>query len=346
MAIPNQFMNHLNQKNGFHDALDQVLASAFVNAYAVGPLLYSPATNFKIYSKLLNNEWGSPYSLALCLEDSIADSAVAAGERNIISLLKKLYQNRETIPYLPNIFIRVRHADQILKLYHALGNSADILTGFLLSKFSPANSAEAVSHIQKINEVSKNPVYFMPILESRDLISLSRRAAFLEDTRDFLLSCKKYVLNVRVGGNDLCHAFGLRRNVTETIYDIGPVARILNDIVTVFHQDFVISGPVWEYFDDPHHLWEKGLRRELRMDTLNGFIGKTVIHPNQIPVVQSALKVSRHDLEDARHILNASINDSQVAKSSSGTRMNEIKTHTNWAKKQILLAYLYGVRES
>lgn len=56
---------------------------------------------------------------------------------------------------------------------------------------------------------------------------------------------------------------------------------------------------------------------------VNGFIGKTVIHPKQISVVNEALKVSHKDYEDAKEILNWDENGLQVGKSFAGERMNE-----------------------
>ena len=56
------------------------------------------------------------------------------------------------------------------------------------------------------------------------------------------------ILNIRVGGNDLSHAFGLRRPANRTIYDLRPVADILIDIVAAFGTQYVVSGPVWEYY--------------------------------------------------------------------------------------------------
>ncbi len=50
--------------------------------------------------------------------------------------------------------------------------------------------------------------------------------------------------------------------------------------------DYVVSGPVWEYYDGPG--WESGLRQELEDDRLCGFVGKTVIHPKQIELVNEA----------------------------------------------------------
>ena len=86
------------------------------------------------------------------------------------------------------------------------------------------------------------------------------------------------------------------------------------------------------------------MERETKLDKLNGFVGKTVIHPNQIPVVNEVLKVSKKDYQDALSILGWNqTNILQVSKSVDGERMNEVKTHGNWALKIITLAEIYGI---
>lgn len=316
-----------------------------IEAYNVGPLLYTPATNTTVYDKLIHQSFGNKFSLALCLEDSIEDDAVELGEQTIVENFKKLYNDIEKFSYLPQLFIRVRNPYQISKLYKALGRSVILLRGFILPKFSTENGTTYIEEIKKINEISGHIIYMMPILEGAELTEPVTRLSSLTKLREMLLNCREYVLNVRVGGNDLCHIFGVRRNVDETIYDIRPVANVLNDIVSFFHKDFIISGPVWEYFTDSNRQWKKGLEAEMRLDSINGFTGKTVIHPNQIPVVVEGMKISRQDLIDAVQILTFEHKLLQVSKSASGTRMNEIKTHGNWARKQIILANLYGVKQ-
>ncbi len=128
-----------------------------------------------------------------------------------------------------------------------------------------------------------------------------------------------------------------------TIYDLRPVADILIDIVTTFGDRYVVSGPVWEYYSGEG--WDTGLRRELEMDLLNGFIGKTVIHPNQIPVVNEMLRVSVRDYADARAVLNWDAGGGRLVAASAGAdRMNEYNTHFNWARKIVLRAERYGTR--
>ena len=45
------------------------------------------------------------------------------------------------------------------------------------------------------------------------------------------------------------------------------------------------------------------------------------------------------------NILGMNTNTTGVKKSSGGNRMNEAKTHVNWARKTIGLAKMYGVKE-
>jgi citrate lyase beta subunit len=165
---------------------------------------------------------------------------------------------------------------------------------------------------------------------------------------DALRKIQDRVLNIRVGGADFCSIFGIRRSVHDDIYDIGPVRSVLNDIVNVFGKNYVVSGPVWEYFENKERpedtRWADGLRRELYADHLNGFLGKTSIHPSQLPLIQESLIVDKYDYEDALNILGMNENTTGVKKSSDGNRMNEVKTHKNWARKIIGLAHIYGVK--
>lgn len=88
-----------------------------------------------------------------------------------------------------------------------------------------------------------------------------------------------------------------------------------------------------------------GTQEELELDRLSGFIGKTVIHPAQLPFVFESLKAERADYEDAKMIANWQDGKAGVKKSWDGTRMNEVKTHAKWAKRVLTLAEIYGVKD-
>lgn len=314
--------------------------------YTVGALLYSPAINTNIPYNIKNEIWGKKYSLCLCLEDSINDDAVEIGEENIVNIFsvlnKELSKNKF---FMPKIFVRVRNPLQISKLFNMLKNTSHILTGFIAPKFSLKNVDEYIKEIENINKISNNKIYIMPIIENGFILDIEKRASTLYKLKQKLDNIHDLVLNIRIGGNDICHNLGIRRNKYQTIYDISSINNILGDIYTVFGREYVISGVVWDYFSGSTDQWKKGLEKEIELDTLNGFIGKTCIHPNQIPIINEGLKVSKIDYNDAKSILNCDMSKNKlVSKSTEEERMNEIKTHSNWAKKIIILGDYYGIK--
>ena len=139
----------------------------------------------------------------------------------------------------------------------------------------------------------------------------------------------------------------------------------LTDILNIFgrNNEYVISGPVWEYFLASKKMQFKenldfslqssllkrkrivneaidGLLREVILDKANGFIGKTVIHPTHIKYVNAMQAVTEEEYADAIQILNT---HGGVIKSISENKMNEISPHRSWAQKIYNKAKVYGV---
>lgn len=311
--------------------------------YSVGPLLYCPANHTDIASSIVQEKFGNKYSLALCLEDTINDQFVTLAEAILIRSLQQLYTSSQTRSFfMPKIFIRVRRASQIKDLAGRLGEAAKVLSGFILPKFDPKNADDYIQTVMDVNHDSDKSYYIMPIMESPAIIDLKKRADVLYEIKEKLKPIEELILNIRVGGNDLCNVFGFRRHSNESIHGIAPIAGIFSDIITVFGTDYVVSGPVWEYYNKEG--WDTGLYRELSDDRLCGFIGKTVIHPRQIPLVNQAYAVSQEDFKDAEAILNWDIsNPSFVSGSPDKRRMNEYKTHAAWAEKIMYLSKAYGI---
>ena len=313
--------------------------------YSVGALLYCPANKKNIVDSVISERFGANYSLALCLEDTINDNFVQEAEHDLIQSINQIYLSyQKNIFYLPKLFIRIRHPEQISRLSKAFGESLDIITGFIVPKFSLDNAKCYINEIIKINEIYNKKLYVMPIYENSSIINMSNRIDTLYTLKDYLSPIEELVLNIRVGGNDLCHAFGFRRHSNESIHQIRPIANLFSDLITIYGMDYVVSGPVWEYYAGDN--WDKGLIAEIKDDQLCGFTGKTVIHPNQIPVVNNSYRVTRADFNDAMSILNWNLNsNSFVSGSQSKERMNEYKTHINWAQKTIYLAEAFGINE-
>ncbi|MBE6902402.1 MAG: ATP/GTP-binding protein [Ruminococcaceae bacterium] len=313
-------------------------------AYKIGGLLYSPAINTGVADKLAEGAYPCLTSIAFCLEDSILDCALEQAEQDLLATLTAI---SERVPQerMPLVFVRVRTPSHLMHISRMLGGLEQLLTGYILPKFDSSNGGEYAENITLLNRDREQPLYFMPIIESRLAASSLHRTEELHRIRNLLSTVQPYILNVRVGGNDFSNIFGVRRPIDRTIYDLGVIRDILVDISSVFSADYVVSGPVWEYFGTEGGAWAEGLRNELELDRLNGFTGKTAIHPSQLPVIYDNLKVTEEDYRDALSILGWESELSGVAKSADGGRMNEVKCHERWARKVKLLGDIYGIKE-
>lgn len=309
--------------------------------YRVGGLLYTPATNTGITEKIKNAGIPCLTSIALCLEDAVMDGALEYAEQCLNETVRGLGRLDEK--NLPLVFARIRSPEHLLKIHELLGENERVLSGYILPKFDLENSAEYARLTERLNSNRDKRLYIMPIIESSAAADIFRRTSTLCEIKSVLDGIKPYVLNVRVGGNDLSALYGLRRGVSQSIYDIGVIRDILSDIINVFAADYVVSGAVWEYFSNEG--WDTGLKRELELDRLNGFIGKTAVHPKQLPIIFEKMKPAKADFEDAKRVLSWSGGQSGVEKSADGSRMNEVKCHRKWAERIIRLAEVYGTRE-
>lgn len=314
-----------------------------ISGYDVGALLYCPANAHHTVARAVAEErLPRPFSLALCLEDTVRADALAAAEQAVRQTLDELTRAaRSHTFYRPLTFVRVRDPAQLARLGRAYRAYRPLLTGFILPKFFRETCPAYCAVIRDLQAEGLDYQY-MPVFEAPSMVPLHTRFPDLAEVKAQLDELRDCILNIRVGGNDLCHVFGLRRDPGHTIYDLRPVADLLSDLLTTFAPDYLVSGPVWEYYNGPG--WAEGLARECELDRLNGFVGKTVIHPNQIPLVNRALQVSPADYADAKNIL-AWDDPCLVAPSAEGTRMNEYQTHSRWAKRVVALGARYGVRE-
>src|SRR5690606_29849263 len=92
---------------------------------------------------------------------------------------------------------------------------------------------------------------------------------------------KARMILIRIGGNDLLNLLGLRRPRGMTLYET-PLSGVISQLVTTYKPlGFSLSAPVFEYLAD-----KATLDREIRLDMAHGLVGKTAIHPNQIPMIE------------------------------------------------------------
>lgn len=315
--------------------------------YGVGAALYMPAIRKQVVEEIIERKHVACTSIVLDLEDALGDLQVEEGEQQLVEHLVKLQQalqdGRVASQQIPLLFVRVRTPQQLATMIQRLGSLQQLLTGYVLPKFTMDDGDAFLKQIEQQNQLGYT-LYAMPILESPRILNKETRMSELVAIRALLNRYADCILNVRIGATDFCGSLGLRRSMHDTIYDMAPLRDCIADIVNVFLRDdspFVVSGPVWEYFGT--HLAERGLIQEVKQDRLNGLVGKTVIHPTHLDAVQMMYIVSHEEYSDASRIVSQAAGERGVEKSLYGNKMNEMKPHLTWAKRILLRAEVYGV---
>lgn len=326
-------------------------------SYALGATLYMPGIRDRIGIDIIEKKIKGLMSVIICLEDSIGDSTVENGLKNVIIQLKKiddaLKEGNILEEEVPLIFIRIRNLEQIKSISMALGEKINLLTGFVIPKFSYINGEDYFKEIENLNSKWNTSLYAMPVLETKDILYLDNRLEHLKNSKELFDKYKHLILNIRIGATDFSSLFGIRRNINNAIYDISVIRDCLSSIINIFgryEDNYAISGPVWEYFtknigDENYYLQEPiaGLIKEGKLDKENGLFGKTVIHPSQIIPIQSLQVVTYEEYMDAYDIICNENENNGVVSSVYKNKMNEVKPHLNWAKKIIKKSYIYGV---
>ncbi|NEU27379.1 HpcH/HpaI aldolase/citrate lyase family protein [Paenibacillus polymyxa] len=356
-------------------------------AYAIGAALYMPATRLEVAEEIKNGKHAGLTTVILDLEDAIGDQQVGQAEESLaqqlLQLLTYVRTGMMSEQQLPLLFVRVRSVEQLERLLNSLGETLALLTGFVFPKFSSDHGRAYFALIAEYNQamhtragdaIHRPVLYGLPILESSKIIYRETRWAELLSIKEILDEYQEYVLNVRIGATDFSSLYGLRRSPDITIYEIAVIRDCIADIINLFGRvdsDYVISGPVWEYFSHRERIFKPQLRvspfedafgkpgrhlrmdfisdavdgliREVMMDKENGIIGKTIIHPSHIKPVQAMYVVTHEEYMDALEIVERNDGSLGVFKSAYANKMNEIKPHLNWAHRIINRSKVYGV---
>lgn len=370
-------MRHHRYNPNFHFVKEPEEFSKYTNKdmlqYCLGATMYMPGTK-DFYQKIVEEDIPGLTSLVFCFEDACPENMVEYAEKNVLNILDKLSTAIERGEFddkkLPLIFCRVRNIEQFrhfasqLKKHHIR-----VLTGINFPKFKMVDGMQYMKELKALNQKFGEIIYGMPIIESEEVAFKETRINELLGIKSILDEYKDIVLQVRVGATDFSSCFGVRRGVDYSIYDILTVREILSDIINIFgrNNEYVISGPVWEYFrvskqmmfeELPSHDVEDcvlkripivnseidGLLREVILDKANGFIGRTIIHPSHVKYVNAMQAVTKEEYDDAIKILQNK--QGGVFKGEKGNKMNEVKPHTNWAMKIYMKARAYGVIEN
>ena len=332
-------------------------------AYCLGATLYMPATKPHIAEDLIIRKFPNLTSVVIDLEDAVGDLHMTAALHNLKQTFEVLAaaveQGAVMQDDLPLLFIRPRNPEQLAEVTALLGPLQHQLTGYVFPKFRLQNADAYLTELDE-QRMKGYSLYGMPILETSDILYKEQRPETLLAIREKLVRHYDAILNVRIGTTDFSGIYGIRRTQQTSLYDILIVRDCLADIFNVFgrtENQFVISGSVWEYFDSPvareyetgNTLTKKltaateGLIKEIQLDRLNGLVGKTIIHPTHINIVNALHVVTHEEYMDAMDIMGNQQGLVGVQKSEYANKMNEMKPHFEWARKVLIRAEVYGV---
>ncbi len=296
--------------------------------YELGATLYMPILKPDALEYIAGTKIPKLRSMVLCLEDALLEKDVLEGmdilEKTLIRIGQVKRDSTET--RFPLVFVRPRHLDMAKRIAQMAG--VHNIDGFVAPKVIPGDYTRWVAAVQHTD------LYLMPTLETPEVFDPS---AMKELRDEFLVESPERILALRVGGNDLMSCLGLRREGNTSLYE-GPLLYVVSMLASVMKpKGFDLTAPVFENIDD--HGAVAALLREVTKDVSFGFVGKTVIHPSQVDIVQTAFKVGLGDYEAALKILATDA----AAVFKFGGSMCEPATHRNWAQRIMSRAKVYGM---
>ena len=292
--------------------------------YALGATLYMPATRPDLLAVVRGEKLSNLRSLVICLEDAVAEKDIEFALDNLQRLLLDLSRVGR-YKDAPLVFVRPRHLNMAKQLVE--WPLIHLVNGLVLPKFT-LHDLPVWQHL-----LADTKLLIMPTLETKEVFDAGAMSELAQALKQELA---ERVLVLRIGGNDLLSCLGLRRSSVYTLYQ-SPMAYVIGMLSGVMGAaGFSLTAPVCELINQPALL-----RQELILDIEHGLVGKTAIHPTQIPIIHQALKVSFSDYQAARLILN----DTAPAVFSHNGAMCEPATHERWARRILERAYWYGMSD-
>ncbi|WP_227431001.1 HpcH/HpaI aldolase/citrate lyase family protein [Psychrobacter sp. I-STPA6b] len=295
-----------------------------LHPYHLGASLYMPATRQDIWQVICREKLPTLNSVIICFEDAVNSADVDMALQQLQTLLTTWATHSTNLSERPLVFIRPRHPQMLQQL--ADFTDIELIDGFVLPKIDMNSlsqwriACQYISDKQLLMPTLETAPLFQP-LHNQDL-AIALKEAFTQP-----------IFALRIGGNDLFSVLRLRRPHQHHIYDT-PIGTLIYQLLGCFvPHGFYLTAPVFEYLEQPTLFMQ-----ELSTDVSLGLVGKTVIHPNQIALVQQAYAVPNHVLDEAQAILHS---DAKAVFKYNNS-MLEPATHRIWATQIIERAEVFG----
>ncbi|MCA1852627.1 MAG: HpcH/HpaI aldolase/citrate lyase family protein [Beggiatoa sp.] len=287
-------------------------------AFKLGASLYVPAIRRDLVDIANGVKYPRLRSVIFCTEDALAQRDLPLA----LSHLGRCLPRFSDTAILR--FIRARNPEVLGYLLQLDG--IERVDGFVVPKLTQYNMDGYFSPLLDTG------FKVMATLETREALDHAEMSAL----RHKLLAPehRDRVLALRIGGNDLLRLLGIRRPRDRTLYATPIGSAIANLVLWFKPYGFNLTAPVFEYLDR-----DGLLRDEIQQDLAYGLFGKTAIHPEQIPIIESFYGVKPDELDMAAALLNPE--SRPVFRSHNA--MCEVATHLQWARDMLTRAEIYGV---
>lgn len=286
-----------------------------IEPLALGGTLFVPASNKNLISIGSGTKFSTLKSMVIDFEDGLDQTAVEDGLAQLQTLLK-------TTPKTPLLrFIRPRHPNMLETLLQL--PDINKIDGFILPKFGLDNAQDYLNLLKNASQ------HFMPSIEGKELFN----STLLQELKTVLLPHKHKIILIRFGAEDMLRQLRMRRECKTSLFDISATSLVIANLIATFKPEgFEIAAPVFRCFKD-----ENGFKSDVMRDLQEGLLSKTIIHPNQIDLLNSAYQVTRTELKEATLLL-----ENETSIFNLNDTMAEPITMQPWAKSIIKRADLYG----
>ncbi|MEW5839315.1 MAG: HpcH/HpaI aldolase/citrate lyase family protein [Pseudomonadota bacterium] len=287
-------------------------------AERLGASLYVPATHPDLALIAAGEKYPFLRSVIFCTEDAVSNAQLETALDNLRLTLAHMPPDSSTLR-----FVRVRNLEIMQRVLAMPGQEK--LDGFVIPKATRHNLDDYFAPIAHSRH------WLMPTLETAEVFCEQEMRLLRDKLSEPHLRAR--ILALRIGGNDLLALLGIRRPRHVSIYRT-PLGGIIARLVTTLRpHGFHLTAPVFEHLDIPELL-----SMEVEEDLLHGLIGKTAIHPSQIPLIEKHYRVCPNDLDAAHKILD----NHSPAVFQHGGSMCEISTHRSWARTILTRVQAFG----
>lgn len=289
-----------------------------ISAWSLGGTLFVPATHQRLAAIARGEKFPLLRSMVIDTEDGIEDTALERAMQSISLLLPQLADS----PLYR--FIRPRDPQTLIKLLQMDG--IENIDGFVLPKFGIETMQTYLSVLED------SSFLFMPSIEGPELFDSDS----IKMIRNTLLPYYSRIPLIRFGAEDMFRQLGLRRDCSVSLFDMCAPSMVIGNLLGVFKPfGFELSGGVYRCYQD-HEGFIKDVFRDLR----EGMVGKTIIHPDQIALVNECYQVSHSEYEEAKKLM-----ESEKAVFSLRGTMGETKTQKKWALNILERLEIYGLKD-